>query len=218
MEMVGRVKGVGNWETVVDELDEKIESDSSIAVETLDEALRFPIDWEWKSEHWTIARKLSSDDYDYLVSLPLTLHIPTIHSIIVHAGLLARDLTLDVTSPYQPFSIAAQVGQDRLSTELTILREIPANRDPYNLLNMRSVTKGKITKSSKEGKPWSELWAVDMERCTGEGSGLEGETKEGLEDEGIENIEDVEKRKKVKLPKSQCSPVTAIYGHAGESV
>jgi len=212
------------WEKVVDELDMQMEGDDNAVSTRLDEMQHaYPSDWSWKSEHWSIARKLSAKDYAYLVSLPLTIDIPRIRTVVVHAGLLARDTALDIASPDQPLALGVAGDKNReKNAELTILRHVNGNRSPWNLLNMRSVKhNGEITKSSSKGTPWSELWGSDMRRCRGLGldevaeqEGEEGGA--GSDDESIERVEDVERRKTHddRLPSLSCSPVTVVYGHA----
>lgn len=47
---------------------------------------------------------MSVEHYNYLLSLPLVLHIPTLHAHVVHAGLLPLDPTRSVKSQRQPLS------------------------------------------------------------------------------------------------------------------
>lgn len=48
----------------------------------------YPKDWVYGSEHYQLARKMKSEDAQWLASLPLTIHIRPLHTYIVHAGLL----------------------------------------------------------------------------------------------------------------------------------
>jgi hypothetical protein len=232
MEEVGtKVGRTSSWEDVVDELDVEMDDRVDVAMSRLEELRHtYPSEWTWKSEHWTIARKLSPEDYNYLVALPLTIDVPSIRTIVVHAGLLARDTTLDAASPHQPLALGGQSADEnghQESAELTILRHVDANRSPWNLLNMRSIKKnGEVTKSSNKGTPWSVFWQADMKRCRPHGWNEVVEEEEGEEvagestsdDESIERVEDIERRKNHDegLPSLSCSPVTVVYGHAGE--
>jgi hypothetical protein len=92
---------------------------------------------------------------------------------------------------------------------------------------MRSIKKnGEVTKSSNKGTPWSVFWQADMKRCRPHGWNEVVEEEEGEEvagestsdDESIERVEDIERRKNHDegLPSLSCSPVTVVYGHAGE--
>lgn len=238
--------GHKGWRAFIDDLDAQFPSNaqdeelSNEQQEQLEASLAaraksFPKGWTWRSEHWRIARGLAKEDYQYLVDLPLTLHLPSLHSIVVHAGLLARDPTKKATAEDQPYASAIAAGLSpetgdnaltRAQSEIALLQTIPQNRDPYTLLNIRSVLKdGEVTKKANKGTPWSEIWQEEMSRCTGAGSDLvEDEEEEGStnDDEGIERTEENEKRalKRKKgsktLPKMDCSPVTVIYGHAGK--
>lgn len=86
---------------------------------------------------------------------------------------------------------------------------------------------GEVTKSSKKGTPWSEIWNEEMGRCTGVGSGVQSDDNQEVEDVNVEAKEDGEvdevehemrrggdKRGSEDLPEIACSPVTVIYGHA----
>lgn len=64
----------------------------------------FPDDWKWASEHWRVARDMTDEQYRYLLSLPLVLHVTSLHVMIVHGGILPVDPTRPVTSSHQPLS------------------------------------------------------------------------------------------------------------------
>lgn len=151
------------------------------------------------------------------------MHLPSLHTIVVHAGLLSRDITVDSEASSQPLihhvddalseATADADARDGLSAkhrfelERELLSEVPQNQDPYTLINMRSILpdSNKITKSSKVGIPWSEYWAQDMSRCTASVD--------------VANVQGRKKHKHKKLPKLPnlgCSPVSVIYGHAGK--
>ncbi|KAH8100759.1 hypothetical protein BXZ70DRAFT_126159 [Cristinia sonorae] len=84
----------------------------------------------------------------------------------------------------------------RTLQELSLLTDIPQNRDPWSLLNMRGVTKkGKVTRVYK-GTPWSKLWNRQMRQCS------------GLRAAATEDEEEAEERS---FP---CEPSTVVYGHA----
>lgn len=231
------------WKAFIDDLDvqfppnvdneELSESQQKKLEETLAARSKsFPKGWSWRSEHWRIARQLSKENYQYLLDLPLTLHIPSIHSIVVHAGLLARDPTKKASAQDRPLANITSsntTDQDyeiaRTQSEVALLQAIPQNRDPYTLLNIRSILKdGEITKKANKGTPWSDMWNDEMSRCIGPDSLQEEEEKQGStsDDEEIEGVEENEKRlvgrKKGSKPlsKMDCSPVTVIYGHAGK--
>jgi len=162
---------------------------------------------------------MTQPQYTYLLSLPLVLHIPHLHTFIVHAGLLPLDPRRSVTSqrqplshiPHSPFPASSLYPQFFKSKNITALRtaqerallsDIPQNTDPWSVLNMRGITRkdNAVTKSTSKGEPWAELWNSIIDRC------------DGYEDfwslSGSEV--DVERAKK-KLP---CYPSTIVYGHA----
>ena len=109
----------------------------------------------------------------------------------------------------------------RLSTELSILTALPQNVAPYTLTDMRSLythgkKRGKITKSSKKGQPWAEVWNGQMGRCRGQGAwSWHGEGEE-LQDVGKRQAEEADAGDaEAESRKLRCSPFTVIYGHAG---
>lgn len=133
-----------------------------------------PSGWKLKGKHYKIARDMSQEHYEYLLSLPLVLYAPVAHTYFVHAGLLAADPTRKSTDPKQPLShwpITANPKEDRLVLrglqELALLDEIPQNQDPWVLMNMRSLSKDGIVRDGKKGTPWSDLWNDIMNSCSG---------------------------------------------------
>lgn len=57
-------------------------------------------------------RSLTDKQYSYLLTLPLALHIPSLHSVIVHAGIVPYDINKSPNDASQPLIIA-----DRASLE-----------------------------------------------------------------------------------------------------
>lgn len=103
--------------------------------------------WEYANER---SRAMSKSDYEYLLSLPLVLHLPSEHTFLVHAGLLPYDPTLSITSKRQPLShlpripsrfLGGPVPALRNAQELAILEDIKQNTNPWVVLNMRNVRK-----------------------------------------------------------------------------
>ncbi|KZP03511.1 Metallo-dependent phosphatase [Athelia psychrophila] len=167
---------------------------------------RIPAGWELFSDHYNLARKMTASQYDYLLSLPLVLHIPSAHTFIVHAGLLPYDPTRSQNNHRQPLShlpIIANKGHKGKGTttelrrmqELAVLHEIPQNTDPWAKINIRSVDRDEVTKDGKIGTPWSDLWNDAMKLCGG--------------DDALDL--DLTSRKGDSMP---CWPSTVVYGHA----
>lgn len=185
------------------------------------EGKMYPKDWAWKGEHWRIARCVEAihmwvvltevrymrpESYQYLLSLPLALHLPNIHSIVVHAGLLPHDPLNSPSASSQPLITVANSNfsdpdSASLMEELSILLDIPQNTDPWTLLNMRSVhmsgkKKGKVTKSSRKGTAWSKVWNADMKQCSGAGAWSQATDdeveveEEDSEEEALEELEE----------------------------
>lgn len=92
--------------TYVDESVHAVQNGTSLEPLSLSPNKRFPIPegWEWASQHWQIARLMTEAQFEYLVSLPLVLHLPSLHTMIVHAGLLPVDPTEPLNSKDQPLS------------------------------------------------------------------------------------------------------------------
>ena len=94
---------------------------------------------------------LGKREYEYLLSLPLVLHIPAIHTFTVHAGLLASDVSRSATDRRQPLahhpkplglsSPAYDEDTLRFWQESALLSDIPQNNEPWVTLNMRSILK-----------------------------------------------------------------------------
>jgi hypothetical protein len=101
-------------------------------------------------------RAMSKRDYEYLLSLPLVLHIPSEHALLAHAGLLPYNPKYSVTSKRQPLARLPKVPSgfvgDRLpalrnAQELAIVDDIKQNNDPWVVLNIRNLLKdGKVSR------------------------------------------------------------------------
>lgn len=99
---------------------------------------------------------MTQDQYAYLLSLPLILHAPTLHSFIMHAGLLPLDPRRPILSLHQPLSHAPKPPKKspkhdtavlRLVQEHALLSDVPQNNDPWVLINMRSILRNnEVTK------------------------------------------------------------------------
>lgn len=160
---------------------------------------RIPSGWTLFGDHFEIAYAMTDDQYEYMVSKPLKLHIPHAHAFVAHAGVLASDPRYKPWHKKQPLAKipSRDVGQPRSILrqlqEAAILSDVVQNTDPWVTLNMRSVVRHEVTRR-KEGSPWSELYNADMSLCHG----------------FDQNIHSTRHDKK-NLP---CHPATVIYGHA----
>ncbi|TBU39567.1 hypothetical protein BD309DRAFT_993675 [Dichomitus squalens] len=105
-----------------------------------------------------------------------------------------------------------EVEELRVLQERSLLEDIPHNRDPWVVLNMRGVRKkGKVTRRGDKGTPWAKIWNGEMKRCTGfTGSARDVPAAEHSpgEDEDTEGDGGVDGHA---LP---CYPSTVVYGHA----
>lgn len=124
-----------------------------------------------------VSRDLDQEQAQYLYSLPLIIHVPSAHFFVAHAGLLPYDPRYSPKSKRQPLAHSprdisanyAEIDDEklrvidiseqhvlsmrddelllRLAQERAILHDVPPNHDPWNILNMRGVTKkGKISR------------------------------------------------------------------------
>lgn len=160
-----------------------------------------PTGWHPLGKHYRVARAMSPGLFEYLSSLPLVLRSPTGHMVFVHAGLLSSHPKLQVSDPRQPLShwptMDDQHGISNLrdKQELAVLTEIPENKDPWTVTNIKSVTdEGIVSPSPKRGTPWSQLWNNTMSKCSGNSGTNGGEAYQPIS-----------------LP---CYPFTVVYGHA----
>ncbi|KAG1762720.1 Metallo-dependent phosphatase-like protein [Suillus occidentalis] len=149
-----------------------------------------PAGWHPLGKHYRVARAMSPRLFEYLSSLPLVLHSPTGHMVF-----------LQVSDPRQPLShwptVDDQHGISNLrdKQELAVLTQIPENKDPWTVTNIKSVTdQGIVSPSPKRGTPWSQMWNDTMSKCSGNSGTNGGEAYQPTS-----------------LP---CYPFTVVYGHA----
>ncbi|KAG8715540.1 hypothetical protein FRC11_003291 [Ceratobasidium sp. 423] len=163
-------------------------------------------------------RRLKPEEYQYLLSLPISLHIPSLHTIVVHAGILPMDPRRKIVSPRQPLSHLPKSDNQtepvlRNLQELALFTDIPQNTNPWAKMNMRSIlNNGKVSKD-KDGLPWSDLWHKVIKLCDGFDVQLTGNSTAAeftAEDGWPEWVENDFKGVK-SLP---CKDVTVVYGHA----
>ena len=109
-------------------------------------------------------------------------------------------------------------GTDELRAlqEHALLEDIPHNRDPWVILNIRSIRKdGTVTRNSNKGTPWAKVWNGQMKRCAGFAgeadvtAGASSVDSLALADERDDKAEKEKEEKE--LP---CYPSTVVYGHA----
>jgi len=164
---------------------------------------QIPEKWKMFREQYLIAASLEQHQYEYLLSLPLVLHIPSIHTFTAHAGILASDISRSATDrkqplahfPIPPKSLSPTKNETtlRLWQESAILNDVPQNNMPWVVLNMRSILKDKTITRSNRGTPWSKGYNEAMDRCAGYRADLDADaTAKGL----------------------PCMPTSVIYGHA----
>lgn len=115
---------------------------------------RIPDGWKIFSDHYNVAHAMSNEQYQYLLTRPLRLHIPSSHAFIAHAGLLPSDPRFKPYHPQQPLARVPTLPEGikhgksnpeatvpilRRLQEIAVLNEVPPNTDPWVVLNMRGV-------------------------------------------------------------------------------
>ncbi|MBW0537732.1 hypothetical protein O181_077447, partial [Austropuccinia psidii MF-1] len=117
---------------------------------------KLPKGMKWKSQHFEIARRLPKVDFEWMLSKSLTLYLHPLRMFFVHAGMLPWSLPNDLTK-----SSDSNLKQNKDS-----LLSLKENNDPYTLLEMRGLKKGREpTKNAKKGKPWYKVWNKAMSAC-----------------------------------------------------
>jgi hypothetical protein len=124
---------------------------------------RIPEGWTLFGPHYDIARKMSDAEYRYMMERPLRIHIPHAHTYIAHAGILASNPKYETHDHRQPLARMPELPHDVASQpkkhtkewenalrhvqELAVLSQIPQNKDPWVIQNIRGVTDdGKVTR------------------------------------------------------------------------
>ncbi|KAI1797212.1 hypothetical protein LXA43DRAFT_983265 [Ganoderma leucocontextum] len=103
------------------------------------------------------------------------------------------------------------VDELRVLQEHALLEDIPHNRDPWVILNIRSIRNdGTVTRKSGKGSPWAKVWNGQMKRCAGFiGADVASANASSADPFAFGDKEDPEREKE--LP---CYPSTVVYGHA----
>ncbi|KZT02550.1 Metallo-dependent phosphatase [Laetiporus sulphureus 93-53] len=137
----------------------------------------------------------------------------TIISRIVHVQQLLSTSTLTRSSPRKNETLE----ELRTAQEKAIMTDIPTNRDPWVLLNMRGVRKtGKVTRNNDKGTPWSKIWNNQIGRCRG----FDNSSSSMPDAPRIYDIKrpftrpnpgDDSDSETILLP---CEPASVVYGHA----
>ncbi|KAF8340615.1 Metallo-dependent phosphatase-like protein [Cantharellus anzutake] len=136
--------------------------------------------WDWGGNHWDLARRMSHRQYQYLVNLPIILHLAPFNAHIVHGGLLPMDPVRSIKSHKQPLAKVPDRSNEteprsppnitllRSMQEMAVVTEIPQNTVPWNVMNIRSILNdGTITRGGDEGIPWPDLWNMVLKKCEG---------------------------------------------------
>ena len=112
-----------------------------------------------------------------------------------------------------------EVAALRALQERALLHDVPQNRDPWVLLNVRGVRRrGKVTRRGDKGTPWAKLWNGQMRRCGGfqfrNASAAEDRDESDDEGEGGEEGDSRGRGRSGGADSLPCYPSTVVYGHA----
>ena len=153
-------------------------------------------------------RHMTTSQYLYLKNLPLVIHLPSLHTFAVHAGILPFDPKYPPDASTQPLAHIPTVssvssGDMRHAQEQALLTDINQNTDPWVLLNLRSVLRnGAVSRNAHEGTPWPDLWDKVMTHCRG----YHHETTEHLKSEREDEMGSASLH-------LSCLPMNVVFGH-----
>ncbi|KAJ7639859.1 calcineurin-like phosphoesterase [Mycena polygramma] len=172
-------------------------------------AKKIPDGWKILSDHYRVARAMSDAEYEYLLALPLALHVPSAHTFIAHGGVLPSDPRYAPYHRRQPLARVPRLPAGikhskahpdktlpllRRLQEAAVLKDVPQNNDPWVTLNIRGVLDDHSVTRSKDGAPWSDVWNRDISYCV-----------------GFDQHMHLTRHSKTSLP---CYPASVVYGHA----
>ncbi|KAG8852231.1 hypothetical protein FRB96_008877 [Tulasnella sp. 330] len=202
----------------------------------------YPEGWDWNGDHYNIARNMSATDYKYLSSLPVVIHLPSLHTFMVHAGLLPADFlhhlhyrrqplaTIPSSLPAHPNTTDIELARNE--QELSLLDGVESNQDPYMLMNLRDLHDLRPSRRGPKDHdedvvPWSEAWNDVIDRCHGfdiESGDRDKQGKKKKKKGGklLMNWMDLvptygQSTPEEDLLKSKplpCHPITVVYSHA----
>lgn len=112
---------------------------------------RYPKSWKWGSQHFHIAKKLSQSSFEWYADLPLTLHIPSLHSFIVHAGMLpmsTRTRSIDVLDGPDAMDDGPAFEGDQVEADLDLDSQLNS-LDPAYFTPSKNVRKALEASASK---------------------------------------------------------------------
>ncbi|KAF8734064.1 Metallo-dependent phosphatase, partial [Rhizoctonia solani] len=178
-----------------------------------------PDGWKFGDQIYQLARHLNPEEYQYLLSLPIALHIPSLHTVVVHAGILPMNPRRKLDSPRQPLSHPPKSKHNKTEPalrhlqELALFTDIPQNTDPWTKMNMRTILKNGKVSRDKDGLPWSDLWHKVIKLCNGfdaQLTSISNSTFEFDKEDGWTEWVESEFKGVKSLP---CKDVTVVYGH-----
>jgi hypothetical protein len=166
------------------------------------------------SQAYLVARRLRHDQFEWLRQTPSAIHVPDLHTFVVHAGLLPTDVTRPMRATGQPLATTPRGRTEdlkRRAQEDEVLdgKGIRANRELWTRTRLRSVRANKTLSSKREeGTYWADVWADVVGRCRGFPAGniIEGDD---MGDDDTGRVADTEAKRKG----LSCMPMTVVYAH-----
>lgn len=154
---------------------------------------------------YLIARRMNEEQATWLQSSPSALHIPSLHTFVVHAGLLPTNVTRPLHATGQPLAVTPRGRTEnelRSTQEASVLdgEGIPRNAELWTRTRLRSVRwNSTLSSKRKEGTYWADIWEDIVGKCHGFEPAL-NRTEHVGEDYGARTH-------------LSCMPMTVVYAH-----
>ncbi|POW00114.1 hypothetical protein PSHT_13230 [Puccinia striiformis] len=135
---------------------------------------KLPNGMDWGTQHFEIARRLPKNDFHWLLERSLTIYISPLQSVPTPSTNSLRNLNTDAQSEHRTYFVHAGMlpwvpptePEGDKAREVMTLLGVKENKDPYTLLEMRGLKKGRRpTKNASKGKPWYKYWNKTMRTC-----------------------------------------------------
>ncbi|CAL1700270.1 unnamed protein product [Somion occarium] len=85
-------------------------------------------EWRMFGDHYWLAKEMTAEHARYITSLPLILHIPSMHFFVVHAGLLPYNTRLPPSDPRQPLTHLPP-SKDKSIPDSNLDSDVPSDSD-----------------------------------------------------------------------------------------
>jgi hypothetical protein len=156
---------------------------------------------------YLVARRMSTAQAAWLRGTPSALHIPVLHTLVVHAGLLPTNASRPLHAVGQPLA-APPPGAGRTDAARRAAQEaavldgpgIPRNSELWTRTRLRAVRWNATLSSKREdGTYWADIWDDVVDRCRGFRAPSDGDADLGQDDAQRQRL--------------SCMPITVVYAH-----